>query len=359
MNQITMRQAHAVLRDMGIFNLAESVIEEDANEETIRRWRRPSEVIGIDDPIILKIKSKFGLPQSNLETFFRTAAKKPGGPQSGALVISGGTTMAEPGEPKWLSLARSYVGIKEVPGTGSNKKIEDFFKDAGFPGYKDDTAWCAAFVGAVMKRSGYPALGSLAARDGGKYYGTKLDKPKIGCIVVMWRGSPSSWQGHIGFVTGINWTNRTLKVLGGNQSDKVSEETYPMSRVIKGGYRWPVAPTIKALKAAGSTEAKASQAAKVTTQAVIAYGVGSEVVQADPPWMPSLELPEIDAVSAITDRLYGWVHLFNENSNLVLIVIGVGLYFIVREWQNNRLERAQRGFPILKEDIEASEVTDA
>lgn len=343
---------------MGIFNIAESVIEEDGDADAIARWRRPSTVIEITDPIIKKIQSRFGLPQSQIETFFRTAAKKPGGPLSGASTISGGTTMAEPGEPKWLTLARSYLGIKEVPGTaGSNPKIEAFFKDAGFPGYKDDTAWCAAFVGAVMHRAGYPRLGSLSARDGGSYYGTKLDKPKIGCIVVFWRGNPSSWQGHIGFVTGINWTNRTLKVLGGNQSDKVCEETFPMSRVIKGGYRWPVEPTIKALKAAGSTEAKASSTAKVISTGIVGLGVAKEAAEStDTSWLPNVELPDVDAVSAIGDRLYGWVKLFNENSNIVLIIVGVGLYFIVREWQNNRLERAKRGFPILKEDIEAGEV---
>lgn len=267
--------------------------------------------------------------------------------------------MADTGEPKWLTLARSYVGIKEVPGAGSNKKIEDFFKDSGFPGYKDDTAWCAAFVGAVMARSGYPKLGSLSAKDGGRKYGKALDKPKVGCIVVMWRGNPNSWQGHIGFVTGINWQNRTIKVLGGNQNDRVSEETYPMSRVIKNGYRWPVEPTIKALKQAGSSEAKASSTAKTISKGVIAVGVANEIAQSEPSWVPDVELPDIDAVSAIADRVVGWLHLFNENSNTLLIVVGVGLYFIARQWQQNRLERAKRGFPILKEDIELNEVTDA
>jgi uncharacterized protein (TIGR02594 family) len=257
--------------------------------------------------------------------------------------------------PKWLANARTYLGIKEVPGTGaskSNAKINSFFKDAGFPNIYDDTSWCAAFVSAVMVRSGYPKLRNLAARSG-LVYGTKLSKPKIGCIVVFWRESPTSWKGHIGFVTGINEATKTLKVLGGNQSDAVTETTFPMSRVL--GYRWPVAPTIPALKKAGSTEAKKSDLIKTVGVGTTIIGVANEVAQ-DPSWVPDIGLQDVDAIKAIADRAQDWFSVLSTNNGVLLIVVGVIAWYIATKWQANRIERAKRGYPILEEDIAAQEV---
>jgi len=249
--QITMRQLQATLRDLGLFNMALSEAERDA--DLMAKWRKPATVIDRSDPEVERLRRHFGASSGNIDLLFKKAAQKPGGPPSGALSVVRET------EPPWLTLARSYLGTKEVPGRGSNGTIDGFFRDAGYPGYRDETSWCAAFVGAVLARSGYPRLADLTARSG-RYYGQKLDGPKIGCVVVFWRESPTSWKGHIGFVTGIDWDKKTLRVLGGNQNDAVTEATFAMSRVL--AYRWPVAATVKALKSAGSTEARLLDAAK-------------------------------------------------------------------------------------------------
>ena len=128
--KITMRQAHAQLRNMGIFNMAESLIEEEG-PATFARWKRPSEIVTPDDPIVLKLKKQFGLSDYNIQAFFNAAAKQPGGPpESGPINLgtqSGGVAMGSTAEPKWLKLARSYVGPREVQGKASNSKIDSMF----------------------------------------------------------------------------------------------------------------------------------------------------------------------------------------------------------------------------------------
>ena len=62
-------------------------------------------------------------------------------------------------------LAKSEVGTMEWA-EGSNPKVVAYYRDAGFPEVKDDAvAWCAAFVGAMIKRAGGKPSGSLAARS--------------------------------------------------------------------------------------------------------------------------------------------------------------------------------------------------
>jgi len=355
MNPITMRQAHAVLRDMAFFNMAESYAERDS--ALMAKWRKPATVIHRDDPDLKRLQTYFGITEANLDLLFKKAAEKPGGPPTGASSISEDIDMEED-SPKWLTLAKSQLGIKEVAGSGasrSNPKVDAYFRDAGFPGMYDDTSWCAAFVSSMLKRSGYPVLKDLTARSG-RTYGTRLEKPRIGCIVVFWRESPSSWKGHIGFVTGINHSTKTLKVLGGNQSNAVTEQTFPMNRVL--AYRWPVAPTVKALKAAGSTEAKKSEAVKTIGVTTAVVGVVNEVSQSPPEWMPDIGLTEVDAIQAITERLSSWLTLLNNSTGIFLIAAGIAVWWFAKQWQANRIERAKRGYPILAEDIEADGVTD-
>lgn len=142
---------------------------------------------------------------------------------------------------KWYEIAKSYIGTKEVRGKSHNPKIVKMFADVGFPTVTDDeTAWCAAFVGACLRDAGQPYLKSLAARS---YlnYGKKLTEPKEGAIVVFWRGSPNSWQGHVGFVS--RWDAKSVWVVGGNQSNTVSEQKFSRSQVL--GFRYPTVEAVE------------------------------------------------------------------------------------------------------------------
>lgn len=140
--------------------------------------------------------------------------------------------------PQWYLNARADIGQHERPGRMHNPVIVKYFRDAGHPEIKDDeTAWCAAFVGANLERCGVTSSKSLSARSYEKW-GSECE-PRAGCVVVMWRGSKSGWEGHVGFYVGETETH--VLVLGGNQGDSVSIAKFPKGRVLS--YRWPRKPT--------------------------------------------------------------------------------------------------------------------
>lgn len=127
-------------------------------------------------------------------------------------------------------LAQAEVGTVEWS-NGANPKVMAYFKDAGHAEVSDDsTAWCAAFVGAMLKRAGLKPTGSLAARSYLKW-GDPVDlkDARPGDIAVFSRGN-STWQGHVAFFVKENAS--TLSILGGNQSDKVSVRTYPKASLL-------------------------------------------------------------------------------------------------------------------------------
>lgn len=133
-------------------------------------------------------------------------------------------------QPYWFVLALQERGIIEGPGATDNPKVQAYYRDSGFPQIKHDaTPWCAAFVGAMLKRAGIKPSGSLLARS---YlaWGRGLSFPRVGCIVVLQRGK-SSFLGHVTFYAGPGYG------LGGNQRDMVSIAPFDPTRVL--GYRWP------------------------------------------------------------------------------------------------------------------------
>lgn len=137
--------------------------------------------------------------------------------------------------PAWIDHARTFVGLREYPGARHNPTILTWWKRI-FADFRDDeTPWCAAFVGGVLEEVGVKSTRSAAARSYLKW-GRDLTRPVPGCVVVFWRGSPSGWSGHVGFVLGKDAAGN-LMVLGGNQGDAVSIRPFDRERVL--GYRWP------------------------------------------------------------------------------------------------------------------------
>ena len=66
----------------------------------------------------------------------------------------------------WLDEAWREFGEHERSGAAGNPRILAFYRDAGQSGIaNDETAWCAAFVGACLARSGLHGTGSLMARS--------------------------------------------------------------------------------------------------------------------------------------------------------------------------------------------------
>lgn len=134
----------------------------------------------------------------------------------------------------WLDKAKEYIGVKELPGEKHNSNILKFHKATQDQHETDEVAWCSAFVNFIMQECGYEKSNRANARSW-QMIGTHLDKPQHGCIVILWRGHPTSWQGHVGFYVGEE--QQFIRVLGGNQSNQVNYALYPKTQVIC--YRWP------------------------------------------------------------------------------------------------------------------------
>ncbi len=138
--------------------------------------------------------------------------------------------MAELLEPPWLRKARREVGVAEVPGAQANPRIVEYFKCVTYHATSDEIPWCAAFVSAMLEWSGVESTKSAAAKS---YltWGVPVEKPTAGSIVVTER------QGgyHVGLY--LHETPDRITLLGGNQSDKVCEASFPKSLVK--AYRMP------------------------------------------------------------------------------------------------------------------------
>lgn len=158
-------------------------------------------------------------------------------------------------EPTWVKEARSLIGTTETKGPQHTAAVLDFWKTIKLGGIKDDeTPWCAAFVGAMLERSGLRSTRADSARS---YlsWGKTLPAPVLGCIVVFGRAG----GGHVGFVVGQDASGKLL-VLGGNQSDAVNIKSFDNGRVL--GYRWPTGVELPAigLPVLSAVEASTSEA---------------------------------------------------------------------------------------------------
>lgn len=136
-------------------------------------------------------------------------------------------------EPKWLTVARSLIGTKEIPGPQHNGFIAKGWAKLGAAWFNDDeTPWCGLFVAHCMQAAGlpYPSKGMFARAKSWLEWG-KPCAPILGAIVVFGRDG----GGHVGFLVGSGASE--YYVLGGNQSNAVNIAPIAKSRAL--GYRWP------------------------------------------------------------------------------------------------------------------------
>ncbi|QLQ33213.1 MAG: TIGR02594 family protein [Candidatus Thiothrix singaporensis] len=129
-----------------------------------------------------------------------------------------------------MQTATRFIGMRE---DANRKELAAFIQKAGLQVNPDSTAWCAGFTNAVLHANGIQGTGALNARSFLEW-GTATNNPQPGDVVVLYRGNPNGWQGHVGFFAGFDQQGN-VQILGGNQGDKVSVESFPKSRVL--GFR--------------------------------------------------------------------------------------------------------------------------
>jgi uncharacterized protein (TIGR02594 family) len=261
--------------------------------------------------------------------------------------------------PPWLVLAQAEVGLREKPGPDHEARVVQFFADVGHGWVKDDeTAWCAAFLGSVLARRGYPlpALNVRLSARGYLTYGVACD-PQPGAIGVWPRGSNPN-LGHVGFVVDVDASRETCQLLAGNQGNAVSVQTYRLDEAL--GFRWPVATTTAALRKAGSSEVKAAdklELAGIGGAAVAAGGAAAaELTRAPPPTVPP-PAPVIDPgdltlldKSVAAAKAVG--SLFAAHPWLAGVLLGAFALLIVgRVMKRKRVAKAAAGVPIGREIV--------
>jgi uncharacterized protein (TIGR02594 family) len=137
--------------------------------------------------------------------------------------------------PPWYLIAQDHLGVREIPGKTNNPVIMAWATKIGGwirSFYKEDSIpWCALFVNAMLSECGLTGSGSLAARSF-ETWGQRLTTPVVGAIAVFARKG----GGHVGFYVGEKAD--AIRVLGGNQSDAVTETWIARDRLL--GYRWPL-----------------------------------------------------------------------------------------------------------------------
>jgi uncharacterized protein (TIGR02594 family) len=143
----------------------------------------------------------------------------------------------------WFQEARRLIGTREQPGSGSNPDILDWAGDQGIKYGGDDIPWCGLFVGHCISSTldREPTPTALLRARSWQSFGIKSE-PTPGVVMVFWRQSLQSGLGHVGFYAGED--KHAFRILGGNQSDRVSLAWVAKDRLL--GARWPstVAPPI-------------------------------------------------------------------------------------------------------------------
>jgi uncharacterized protein (TIGR02594 family) len=143
-----------------------------------------------------------------------------------------------------FDIAKSYIGTTEGPGPENNPTILEMYATIGQDWVEhDEVAWCAAFVGHCLERAGIRSTRKLTARS---YldWGVPVERADAlpGDIGVIPRGR-SSWQGHVFFIERIE--GAWVFALGGNQSDAVSVQRYPVSKLLGIRRAGAVAPRVE------------------------------------------------------------------------------------------------------------------
>ncbi len=145
--------------------------------------------------------------------------------------------------PPWFHAALHEIGFHE---TGDNQGLDRYIQMAHCGA--NGEPWCAILVNAMLESVGVPGSRSPSSQSFRTHPAfIQLSGPALGAIVVFWRISQSSGQGHVGFYRGEDasrvWT------LGGNESDMVQIEALPKESASCGliGYWWPKSVPLPAI----------------------------------------------------------------------------------------------------------------
>ena len=163
-----------------------------------------------------------------------------------ALAVTDQFVPRGPFEPPWLIWARGELGVKEVPGPGSDPRVEWYHGATAAGPATDNVAWCSSFLCRAFEEQGLTDHPRSKSSQAWRSWGTGVG-PIAGAVCVLSYGGA---RGHVGLVVG-RLLSGLVPLLGGNTSDSVAIRAFPVTHVV--GYRWPRAPLIDEPGAARAT----------------------------------------------------------------------------------------------------------
>ena len=151
------------------------------------------------------------------------------------------------GPPKsanWMDIAITELGVSEnaLPGE-HNKRIVEYHSTTTLKATTDETPWCSSFVNWVMVQSGRRGTSNALAKSWASW-GSGATNPSYGAVIVIKKkigktdkATGSSTGYHVGFF--ISKTATAVRILGGNQSDKVKYSNFMLAGYDVIAYRTP------------------------------------------------------------------------------------------------------------------------
>lgn len=109
-----------------------------------------------------------------------------------------------------------------------------YANELSYSSYVNGMNWCGLFAGWVLKENGLEIPEKFMVARSYLKYGVEVSRPFAGDVVVFWRVSRNSWQGHVGFFVREAGSGH-IWVLGGNQQGKVCTQKMSLKRLL--GYR--------------------------------------------------------------------------------------------------------------------------
>lgn len=136
-------------------------------------------------------------------------------------------------EPRWLTVARKYIGTREISGPKHSGVITNWLVKLRAWWRDDETPWCGVAVAAWMQEAGLPYPKEWYRAKSWSEYGSNLQPDRIapGAILVFDR----TGGGHVGLYIGHD--DLCYHVLGGNQNNSVSITRIMKARCV--AVRWP------------------------------------------------------------------------------------------------------------------------
>lgn len=154
--------------------------------------------------------------------------------------VSGGLPLDMPATRRPIDLARAELAldVRELPGRRvNNPRITMYHATTRGGAAPDETAWCSSFVNYCVEQAGLNGADSKWARNWHESgWGDDASAaPQEGDVVVWRRRGPGVDGGHVGFY--VDGDANSIRVLGGNQGNRISIERYPRSGQ-KGSFRY-------------------------------------------------------------------------------------------------------------------------